>query len=166
MIILMELLQDTNVWLIFSFLILCFIMVKYGKNAVTNMLDNRIDVIKTELQTAESLRVEAQELLAQYQRKQRDAEQEAETIIAKAEKHALEIRKLAEAQLAETLERREQQLKDRLAQMEHSAIQEIREHAANLAVQATAQIISEKMDKKATDRLMQDAVTAVAKNIH
>ncbi|MAE50245.1 MAG: hypothetical protein CMH27_00370 [Micavibrio sp.] len=162
----MELLQDTNVWLIFSFLILCFIMVKYGKNAVTNMLDNRIDVIKTELQTAESLRVEAQELLAQYQRKQRDAEQEAETIIAKAEKHALEIRKLAEAQLAETLERREQQLKDRLAQMEHSAIQEIREHAANLAVQATAQIISEKMDKKATDRLMQDAVTAVAKNIH
>ncbi len=141
-------------------------MVKYGKNAVTNMLDNRIDVIKTELQTAESLRVEAQELLAQYQRKQRDAEQEAETIIAKAEKHALEIRKLAEAQLAETLERREQQLKDRLAQMEHSAIQEIREHAANLAVQATAQIISEKMDKKATDRLMQDAVTAVAKNIH
>jgi len=165
-IILMELLQDTNVWLIFSFLILCFIMVKYGKNAVTNMLDNRIDVIKTELQTAESLRVEAQELLAQYQRKQRDAEQEAETIIAKAEKHALEIRKLAEAQLAETLERREQQLKDRLAQMEHSAIQEIREHAANLAVQATAQIISEKMDKKATDRLMQDAVTAVAKNIH
>lgn len=51
-------------------------------------------------------------------------------------------------------------------QMEESAIQEIREHAANLAVQATAQIIAKNMDKKSSERLMDDSVQAVAKNIH
>lgn len=162
----MGFLEDSQIWLLFSFLIFCFILVKYGKLAITNMLDSRIEGIRSELETAESLRVEAQELLAQYQRKQRDAEQEAEAIIAKAEQHALSIRKTAEKQLAETLQRRERQLKERLMQMEESAIQEIREHAANLAVQATAQIIAKNMDKKSSDRLMDESVQAVAKNIH
>jgi len=162
----MGILEDSQIWLLFSFLIFCFILVKYGKSVITNMLDSRIEGIRSELETAESLRVEAQELLAQYQRKQRDAEQEAEAIIAKAEQHALSIRKTAEKHLAETLQRREKQLKERLMQMEESAIQEIREHAANLAVQATAQIIAENMDKKSSDRLMDDSVQAVAKNIH
>lgn len=162
----MGILEDSQIWLLFSFLIFCFILVKYGKSAILNMLDSRIEGIRSELETSESLRVEAQELLAQYQRKQRDAEQEAEAIIAKAEQHALSIRKTAEKHLSETLQRREQQLKERLMQMEESAIQEIREHAANLAVQATAQIIAKNMDKKSSERLMDDSVQAVAKNIH
>ena len=149
----MGLLEDSYTWLIASFLIFCFICYKFGKKAFLGLLDTRIQSIQKELETSESLRVEAQELLAQYQRKQRDAEKEAESIIARAEKNALQIRKDAEKQLSETLERREQQLKDRLEQMEQSAIQEIREHAANLAVQATRQIITEKLDKKEREKL-------------
>lgn len=95
----MGILEDSQIWLLFSFLIFCFILVKYGKSAILNMLDSRIEGIRSELETSESLRVEAQELLAQYQRKQRDAEQEAEAIIAKAEQHALSIRKTAEKHL-------------------------------------------------------------------
>ncbi len=161
----MVFLEDSMIWLVFSFLIFCFILVKYGKSAMLNLLDKRITLIKTELETAESLRVEAQELLAQYQRKQRDAEQEAEGIIAKAEQHALEIRKGAEAGLVESLQRREKQLKERLNQMEEKAIQEIRVYAANLAVEATARIIEENMDKKSGEKLIDQSVSA-AGNLH
>lgn len=162
----MGILEDSSIWLLLSFLIFCFILMKYGKAAFLKLLDSRIEGIRTELETAESLRIEAQELLAQYQRKQRDAEHEAETIIAKAEQHALEIRRNAEAELNETLQRREKQLKERLVQLEQNAIQEIREHAANLAVQATTQIIAERMDKTVSERLMSDSLKAVTKNIH
>lgn len=162
----MTLLEDSHIWLIFSFLIFCFILVKYGKKALTGVLDSRIDEIKKELEVSENLRVEAQELLAQYQRKQRDAEKEAEQIIAKAEHNVLQIRKKAEEDLAETLKRREQQLKDRLQQMEENAIQDIREHAATLAVEATAQIIMEKLGKKESDKLLDSSMKQAAQNLH
>lgn len=162
----MTLLEDSHIWLIFSFLIFCFILVKYGKKALMGVLDSRIDEIKKELEVSENLRVEAQELLAQYQRKQRDAEKEAEQIIAKAEHNVLQIRKKAEEDLSETLKRREQQLKERLQQMEENAIQDIREHAANLAVEATAQIIIEKLGKKESDKLLDSSIKQAAQNLH
>lgn len=162
----MTLLENEYNWLIASFLIFCFICYKFGKAAFLGLLDTRIDGIKKELEVSESLRIEAQELLAQYQRKQRDAEKEAEEIIARAEKNAIQIRKNAENQLSETLKRREQQLKDRLVQMEETAIQEIREHAANLAVEATRQIITENLDKKESEKLLSQSVADVSKSLH
>lgn len=162
----LEFLNNDYIWLIFSFVIFMYILVKFGKAAIMSMLDGKIDTIRKDIQEAESLRVEAQELLAQYQRKQRDAESEAETIIAKAEQHALEIRKNAEKILTENLHRREIQMKERMAQMEEAAIQQIREHASNLAIQATAQIIAEKMDKKGQEKLIDHSVEAVSKNLH
>lgn len=162
----LEFLNNDYIWLIFSFLIFMYILVKFGKAAIENKLDGKIDAIRKDIKEAESLRVEAQELLAQYQRKQRDAESEAESIIAKAEQHALEIRKNAEKILSENLHRREIQMKERMAQMEEAAIQQIREHASNLAIQATAQIIADKMDKKGQDKLIDHSVEAVSKNLH
>lgn len=162
----MTFLEDSAIWLVFSFLIFTFILVKMGKAAFINMLDGRIEEIKKEIDTAESLRIEAQELLAQYQRKHRDSVKEAEGIIANAESHAIEIRKNAEKELKETIKRREQQLKERLETLEAQAISEIQKHAADLAIHATAQIITEKMDKKTGTKLVDQGIKQVAENIH
>ena len=48
---------------------------------IVGIIDAKIDSIKNEIENAESIRVEAQELLAQYERKQRDADKEAEEIV-------------------------------------------------------------------------------------
>ena len=162
----MDFLYDTNLWLGLSFLIFLFICYRFGRDAILNILDTRIHDIKNELENAESLRIEAQEMLAQYQRKHRDAIQEAEKIIANAEKHASEIRKNAEQNLAENLKQREKHLQDRLRRMEEETIQEIREYAANLAIQATAEIIAEKMNKQTSDQLIDESIQAVAQKIH
>lgn len=158
-----ELLQDANFWLLGSFLIFGFICYRFGKSALIGMLDARIQTIRQELQTAENLRVEAQELLAQYQRKHRDAVKEAESIVSKAEKQALEIRKQAEATLGENMARREAQLKERVRNMEQAAINEIQQYAANLSINATAQIIAEKLDPKVGSTLVERSIASVKK---
>lgn len=162
----MEYLHDSNIWLVFSFLIFCFILLKYGKKALEGMLDNRIETIKKEIQTAESLRVEAQEMLAQYQRKHRDAVKEADAMIAEAEKHAIEIRKNAEEELKQTIARREKQLKDRLSTLEAQAIAEIQKHAAELSINATREIIADNMDQKTHSKLVDDCLSSIGKNLH
>jgi hypothetical protein len=51
---------------------------------VARALDERADAIRSELEGAQRLREEAQAMLADYQRRQRDAEKEAADIVAMA----------------------------------------------------------------------------------
>ncbi len=160
------LLHDPAIWLLCSFVIFAVMLYRKGKGAVLALLDKRIEGIRDELETAENLRVEAQELLAQYQRKHRDAVKDADNIIANAQKGADDILKKAESDLAESLSRKEQQLRDRLTRAEQAAIQEIQAYAADLAIKATTEIITSKLDKKTSERLLDASISNVSKNIH
>ena len=161
-----ELLQDTHVWFVFSFVIFVGILLKYGMPALNGMFDARIKQIKTDLETAENLRVEAQEMLAQYQRKHRDAVQESEKIIQQSKENAEAFRVTAEAELNEIMKRREQQLEERLKRMEVNAINQIQSYAADLAMNAAKQIIIEKLDKKTDAKLVGDSISNIQNNIH
>jgi len=77
-----------------------------------------------------------------------------------------EIRKKADQDLQESVARREKQLMQRLKLMEESAMTEIREHAATLAMEATTAIIAESLDKKNGERLIADSIKALPKDIH
>lgn len=163
----MELLaHDTGLWVAISFVLFAVVAYRLGKNSVLTMLDVRINAVRQEIQTAESLRTEAQALLAEYQRKQQDAEKEAAEIIRHAEVNAQRIRQEAEAALAETMNRREDQLAERLARLEKNAIAEIQSHAAELAVKATLEIILKTLDEKTNKNLIDESVRNLPKHLN
>lgn len=162
----MDFLQDANFWLAISFVIFAAILWSKGKGALINLLDKRIDGIRKEIETAEQLRIEAQELLAQYQRKHRDAVKEAQLIIDNAQKHAAEISRKAEKELDEVMERREGQLRMRLERIKQNAIHEIQQYAADLAITATKEIITSKLDKNVNERLVSESIKDVGEQIH
>lgn len=158
--------HDTNIWVAFSFVLFAFIMYKLGTKHVAGTLDARIAEIRGEIDTAESLRVEAQELLAQYQRKQRDAEKEAHDIIASAQRQVDKIREAAEAELTEVAERREAQLAERLKRIEEKAMADIQNHAASMAVEAARQIITQSMDDTTASALTKTAIGDLSKALN
>lgn len=158
----MELFTDTQIWLVLSFLVFLFMIVKLGKEKFLALLDSRIEEIRREVNTAESLHIEAQELLAQYQRKQRDAAKEADEILKNAKEHAAEIKKQMDKELKQTMKRREKRLQERLERMEQKAKQEIQTYAAELAVKATREIIAENMDSKTNDKLIDESIKNVS----
>ncbi len=160
------LLEDGYTWYTFSFLIFAFIIVKFGAPFMKTALDGRIEQIKKDLSEAESLRVEAQEMLAQYQRKHRDAVQESEQILKTARENAEQFKAKAEADLEEIMARREAQLEDRLKRMEQNAINEIQSYAAELAMNAASQIIIDKLDKKTNAKLVEESIVNIEANIH
>lgn len=159
-------LDPAKLWYLLSFAVFLAIILKYGWPVLIAFLDQRIEAIRSEIETAETLRIEAQELLAQYQRKHRDAMQEAEAIVENAKKSAIEIRKLAEIELDEVVARRENQLQERLRRMEVSAIEEIKAQTASLAIEATAEIIAAKLDKKTNETLVEQSAANISHNIH
>ncbi|MBL4645099.1 MAG: ATP F0F1 synthase subunit B, partial [Rhizobiales bacterium] len=80
---------DATFWALVG-LVLFLALIIYLKvpGKMGEALDKRSDAIRSELEDARRLREEAQALLAEYQRKQREAEREAEDIINQAKREA------------------------------------------------------------------------------
>ena len=80
---------DAEFWVAVAFVAFLGVLVYFGVHEMmAKYIDQRRDRIKGELDEALRLKEEAQALLAQYQRKQRDAEKEAAAIIAGAQAEA------------------------------------------------------------------------------
>lgn len=162
----MALFQDTTFWVLIAFVIFAGFFIRYGKDKALAMLDDKILSIKNELETAENLRVEAQELLAEYQRKHKDAMSEAAGIIARAKDHAEAMRLKAEEDLADTMKRREAQLEEKLQRIEQNASMEIKAYTAQIAVNAAKEILTEKIDAKADKEIVSNTLNTVSKTLN
>ena len=68
-----QFLNDPTFWVMIAFVIFVGALARPISGAITAGLDKRADKIHAELEEAEKLREEAQDLLASYQRQQRDA---------------------------------------------------------------------------------------------
>ena len=69
---------DTKTWVLIPVvLFIALVIYKGALKALNKSLDDRADAIKAELEEARRLREEAQQLLASYHRKQKEAEAQA-----------------------------------------------------------------------------------------
>lgn len=109
--------------------------------AILGGLDNRAAAIKKELEEAQSLREQAAEALALAERRQQDADQEAEAMISQAKEDAKAIMEAARIDMADKLARREALAEARIARAEAEATQEVRRAAAEAATNAAKHII-------------------------
>ena len=89
-------------------------------------LDSEIDKVRAELDEAKRLRAEAEATLQKYRDRQNDANREAEQIILEAQQTAAKLRKQAEIDLRDALERQENLFENRLRQAQDEAIAEVR----------------------------------------
>ena len=153
-------------WVLIAFVIFVAFMVWKARGAVTGALDARAEAIRSEIEEAQRLREEAQSLLADYQRKQRDALQEAEGMLRVAEEEAARLRARAEEDLAAALKRREQQALDRIAQAEAAAQAEVRNTAIDLAVSATRKLLEDRLDEKKAASLVDRAIDELPGKLH
>jgi len=138
--------MDATFWAtagLVAFIGLMFYLKVPGK--LTGALDKRAEDIRNELDEARKLREEAQALLAEYQRKRRDAEKEAEEIVAGAKREANVMATQAKSKLDDYVERRTKMAEQKIAQAEKQAIQDVRMIAAERAVAASQIILSDKL---------------------
>ena len=137
--------MDATFWAFISLLIFLGLIAYLGVPAmVTSALDKRADGIKDDLEEARRLREEAQGMLAEYQRKRKDAESEAEAIIASAKKEAAGLAAEAERKTADYVQRRTALAEQKIAQAEAQAIADVKAAAVDTAIEAARSIIASK----------------------
>lgn len=134
--------------------------------ALTQMLDQRAIKIKADLDEAQKLKDEAQALLGEYQRKQKDALKEAAEIIETAKATALRQAKEAAANLETAFARREKLSLEKIAQAEAAAIAEVRREAVDVAGAAARKLIASSLNDVRASALVDAAIKDVNQRLH
>ena len=137
-----------------------------GRTAVKRGIQSKIAQIAYDLEEAERLKEEAQQTLAEYKRKQREAIAQAEEIVDHAKKEAERLQELGREKLEAALARREAQAMDKIAQAEEAAMREVRHTAVEIATAATAEILKERMSGAEGDRIIDEAIKDLGGKLH
>jgi len=163
----LEPLQETENWVALAFLLFLGLLVYLGVHRkVTDSLDQRQARIKGELDEARRLREEAQALLAEFERKGREAEGEAAAIIAGAKAEAEGIAAEAKIRMEDFIARRTKMAEAKIAQAEAQAVADVRSAAADAAVAAAGKILSAAAKGQIADDLLKQGIEDVRKKFN
>ena len=154
----MDIFQSTDFWVLLGFVIFVALVYKKVTGVVTEKLDERSDAIRNQIEEARTLREEAQAMLAQYQRQQRDADKTAAEIVSGAKRQASDLLKQAQADAEAAGERQKKIAETRIQHMEAQAVAEVRAVAAEVAVQATRSVIEQQLDDAKASDILADSI--------
>ena len=157
-------LNDPAFWAFVGLLIFIGVIV-YMKvpKTITKSLDDRALKITSELAAAEALRKEAEDKLAEVQKRAAEAETEAKGIVEAARREAEQLAAAASVALTERIARREKMAEDRIARAETEAVRDVKLAAVDTASRAAAAILTEQLVGKAADDEFAKSLAAAAK---
>jgi F-type H+-transporting ATPase subunit b len=158
---------EAEFWVAVAFFVFVAFLGYLGAHRmILSSLDQRRDKIKSELDEARRLRDEAEKLLAEYRRRQQDAESEAQTIISNAQAEAERIAAEAHAKMQEMIARRTTIAQTKIAQAEAQAVADVRAAAADAAVTAAEKILRETTKGKVAEDLIAKGIEEIKAKLH
>ncbi|CAA7622916.1 F0F1 ATP synthase subunit B [Magnetospirillum sp. UT-4] len=158
--------QDAAFWVAVAFFLVLYLLYKPVSRGLGAALDARALKIKARLDEAARLREDSQEMLATYQRKQRDAMREAEEIIAHAKAEAERLAAQAAKDLDASLKRREAMAMERIAQAEAQAMKEVQNLAVDVAIAAAREVLAQSITADQAGALVESAIKDLPAKLH
>ncbi len=153
-------------WVALSFVIFVAAVFKPVGKVLVTALDNRAAKIKNELGEALRLKEEAQALLASYQRRQKEAIEDAESIVAAAEAEAKRIAKDAETELENSINKKIEVAMQKIAAYEAVVIQEVKNNSIEIAINTVRTMVASNMNKEVAEGLIANAIVNMDKKLH
>lgn len=160
-------LQNTDFIVLISFLIFLGVLIYFKvPGMISGMLDKRADGIQSDLDEARALREEAQSLLASFERKSAEVQEQADRIVEAAKADAEQAAEQAKADLEASIARRMAAAEDQIASAEANAIRSVRDRAVSAAVAAAGEVLAKDMDSARADALFDEALATVKSKLH
>jgi len=160
-------LGNTDFVVVIAFILFIAVLVRFEvPGRLAGMLDKRADGIRADRGEAHALREEAGACLAGYERKNEEAREQVERIVAHARTEAEEAAELAREDLKHTVARRLQAAEDRIASAEAAAVRDVRDHAISVAIAAASDVVAEQMTAADADALIDAAIADVRAKLH
>jgi F-type H+-transporting ATPase subunit b len=149
------------IWTLILFFAVFFVLRKYAFPQIGDFLEKRANAIRENIEASEKQRAEADELLAEYRERLKEAREQAEDIVTRARKASDAA--VAEA-AAEGKAKREELVAAARKDIEGEtkrALEQIRKEVADLTVLATEMVTRMSIDDADHRRLVVEALSVV-----
>lgn len=160
-------LRNTDFVVLLAFLLFVGVLVYFKVPSILGgMLDKRAAGIQDDINEARALREEAQSLLASYERKAKEANEQVGRVVEAAKKDAEAAAEQAKLDLEASIARRLQAAEDQIASAEAKAVKEVRDTAATVAVAAAGDVLAAQMTPDRAGSLIDSAIDEVSAKLH
>jgi F-type H+-transporting ATPase subunit b len=160
-------LTNPTFWTGIAFALFFAILFRYKVHvSAAKSLDARAHRIESELNEARTLRVEAENLLREYQAKRNAAEKEAAEILNAARQDAERQAREAQAKTEDFIRRRTAAAEARIAQAENQATADIRAAATEAAIRASEVLLRGHMSDQGGNAYLTQSLSDVKKRLN
>jgi len=147
------------IWVLVVFLICLFILARWVFPVIGRALDNRALAISNEIEQAEKLHTDAQQVLEQYRERLAEARTQADEIVTRARQAGEAHQKETVAEARAERERLLEQTRRDVEAETRRAIDEIRREVADLTVMATEKVTRKTLTDGDHIKLVEDALS-------
>ena len=163
----MEIWYNSNFVVGVAFVLFLALLLYLGVHRfIAKALDDRAARIRAELNEARQLREEAQELFAEFERKQRQVAGQADEIVAHAKAEAEAAAERAKADLKVSIERRLKAADEQIAMAEANAVRQVKDRAVAIAIAAAGDVLRARLGQDRARGLVDEAIEEVGRKLH
>ena len=145
---------DATFWVAVSFFIFVgFLIYLKVPQKINDSLTNQIKEVKKELDEAEKLKVEAKNLLSDYENKIDKSKKEATKIINLAKKESEKNILEKTEKFHQLMEDRKKNAEQKINQMKENALKDIKNLSIKVSIEAVENLIKNSIDKNKLDTL-------------
>ena len=120
---------------------------------INNTLSDEISKIKNELNEADKLKIEAKNLLSNYESKIDKSKKEVMEIINLAKKNSEKTILEKTEKFHQSIENKKKGIEQKIAQMRDGAIRDIKSISVNVSLQTVEHLVSNSVDKSKLEKL-------------
>jgi F-type H+-transporting ATPase subunit b len=160
-------LSNTDFIVLISFILFIGVLFYFKvPSMLTRMVDSRAEGIKSEIDEARALREDAQTLLASYERKQKEVQEQSARIVAGAKEEAEMAATQARADLDKSITRRLAAAEEQIASAQAAAVRDVRDQAIVVAVAAAKEVMAKQITAQQGNKLIDEAIAEVDAKLH
>lgn len=160
-------LSNTDFVVFLAFLVFIGVLIwKKVPALLTKLLDDRAEGIEAQLSEARALRDEAQALLASFERRQREAEEQAKIIVENARAQAEADAENAKKALEQTIGRRVHAAEERITAAQTAAVKQVRDQAVEVAIKAVAEASHSSLKSADANTLIETSIKDLSGRFH
>ena len=152
------------IWTIIIFILLLLILKKFAWKPLLSSLSNRENMIKESVDKAESLRQEAEKLLDENKKLLEQADAESRKRIQEGKEYGEKLKNDIIGKANEATKKMLDQAKSEIEREKLSALNELKEEVASLAIKAAGMIIDENLDDAKQKKIIDGLITKIPKN--
>ena len=150
---------DATFWVAVSFVIFVLLLIYFKiPSKIKSSLDESIFLIKKQIEDAEKLRDEANNILSDSEKKLSNSKKEIQNMITEANKASEKLIIKTNSDFHKLMDNRKKDAERKISQMKEQVKSDIKNASVKIAIESVSDLLKNSIDKSKLDKILKESV--------